>query len=206
MSKLKVAMDIAMCALWILTYTLVLIGTVKYRYPLISPITQMIIAPLEWSVTLLFIKLNAFRLDYASCSYLYWSIVEIVIIGVMIKNQYIKRKWIAAYIFAIIVITALMIHWVVVMEQMFFFTYLNTFIGMVCWLGFVIRNRNYPMKGITLAIFVVKFVADILAFLVYFGEGHWTAQLMCVLLPICQGLFILVYLIRKLRKNQEEAS
>lgn len=81
-----------MCFLWIATYTLVLVGTIKYRFPLISPITQAMIAPLEFSVLFLFIKLDAFRLDYASMAYLYWSIIEIVIIIVMIRNGYIRKN------------------------------------------------------------------------------------------------------------------
>lgn len=186
-----------MCFLWITIYTLVLFGTMKYRYPLISPITQAIIAPLEFSVLFLFIKLNAFRLDYASVAYLYWSIIEIVIIILMIRRGYVRKRYRGPYILAIICITAIMIYWVTIKEYMFFFNYLNTFSGIIVWLIYVIRNKDYPMKPITLVIFLIKFVADVLAFLVYNGDGNWAADTMCILLPVVDFLFILIYLKRK---------
>lgn len=59
-------LDIAMCFLWIITYTLVLIGTVKYRYPLIAPISQAIIAPFEFAVLIRFVIHGNLSLDYVS--------------------------------------------------------------------------------------------------------------------------------------------
>lgn len=56
MSKITIALDMAMCVLWIVTYTLVLIGTIRYQYPVISPITQAIIAPFEFCVAVSFLR------------------------------------------------------------------------------------------------------------------------------------------------------
>ena len=55
MENIRTYLDATMCLLWIVTYTLVLIGTVKYKYPLIPSVTQLIIAPFEFSVWLGFI-------------------------------------------------------------------------------------------------------------------------------------------------------
>lgn len=190
-----------MCVLWITTYTLVLIGTKKYKYPLISPITQVITAPLEFSVLFLFIKLDAFRLEYASIVYLYWSIIEIIIVVVMIKSGYIGKIYRVPYIIAIASMTAIMIYWVTIKECMYFFSYLNTFIGIFIWMIFVIKNKDYPMKPIVLAIFLTKFIADICAYMVYHSEGNWAAKSMCVGLPVLDFVFILVYGKRKMKSS-----
>lgn len=198
MTKVQILLDIAMCLLWITTYTLVLIGSIRYQYPLISPITQAIIAPLEFSVLFLFIKIGAFRVDYASIAYLYWSIIEISIMLLMIKNGWVKKKYQIQYVICVCVITAIMIYWVTVKENMFFFTYLNTFSGIVIWLLYVIANKDFPMKPITLAIFIIKFIADIFALGAYFGVGNWAAQVMCVLLPVIDLFFVIIYIMRKI--------
>lgn len=205
MTQIQIILDVGMCLLWITTYTLVLIGTIMYRYPLISPITQVIIAPLEFSVLFLFIKLGAFRLDYASVAYLYWSIIEIIIISVMMKKEYIRKKYTIPYIGTLISITGIMVYWVTIKENMFFFNYFNTFIGIFFWLIFVLENKDYPMKSITLAIFIIKFIADVLAFVVYHGEGNWVANLLCILLPVVDSIFLLVYFRRKTEKIATES-
>lgn len=190
-----------MCILWMIVYTLVLIGTIRYRYPLISPITQAIIAPLEFSVLFLFIKQQAFRLDYPSLAYLYWTLIEIAIIAVIIKKGYIEKRYVAAYLGLVITITGIMVYFVTIKEYMYFFNYFNTFIGIAVWLKFVLK-KDYPMGPITSAIFALKLIADILAFLVYHGEGIWLAQILCVLLPVLDSLFIVVY-IKRNRYNKK---
>ena len=197
MSEVQVICDTAMCIFWIATYTLVLIGMVKYRYPLISPITQAIIAPFEFSVLFLFVKLKAFRLDYASLAYLYWSIIEMLIIAVMIKHGSIQKKYHIPWVALIIVNTAVMTYFVTLREEMFFFSYLNTIVGMIIWLGFLIQRKDYPIKPLTLAMFLSKFIADILGYLVYYGTGNWIENMMCVLLPVVDIVFLIVFCKRR---------
>jgi hypothetical protein len=141
--------------------------------------------------------LGNFGFDYVSMAYLYWTLIEIAIIMVMLKNGYIKKKYRALYIILAICITAIMVYLVAFRGQIFFFSYLNTFIGVIIWLAFVIKRKDYPMKTITLAIFIVKFIADVLGFIVYNGYGSWVENAMCILLPIIDFLFILLYLKRK---------
>jgi hypothetical protein len=196
MSNLQLVADIAMCLLWVATYALVLVGTIKYQYPLISPITQAIIAPFEFSVILLFVKSGIFRFDYASVIYVIWVIIEIAIIFVMLHKKYVKRNLILPYIGMILLITIIMFYFVVVSEHMFFFSYFNTFIGIIFWLFFVIRHRDFPMKKITLAIFISKMTADVAAMIAYIGKGHLFIQSICILLPLTDAIFIFVYMKR----------
>ena len=200
MSNTQVALDIAMCLLWITTYILVLIGTVKYHYPMISPITQAMIAPMEFATLVLFVKLKVFLFNYAFIAYLFWSMIEIAIIYVMVKKQFVKRRWVIPYIGLVLLVTAIMIYWVAIMEKMFFFSYFNTFIGIVFWLVFVIKHKDYPIKPITLAIFLAKLMADTLAIPIYFREGNLVTQAICILLPLCDVIFVVVFFWRKHRK------
>jgi len=190
-----------MCLLWIVTYTLVLIGTIKYRYPLIAPITQAIIAPFEFSVLIRFIIQGSLDFGYVSLAYIYWTIIEILIIGVIIKRGYIQRKLIIPYLLLICTMTGIMCYWVVIKNCMFFFSYFNTFIGELFWLHFILKT-DYPMKPLALAAFVAKFVGDAISIPTYLGDGIWLISAICVLLPVLDFLFILIYFKRsKERKH-----
>lgn len=178
--------------LWITTYTLVLIGTVKYKYPLISPFSQAIIAPFEFAMFMYYICLEGFQFDYISVTYHYWTLVEVAIIYVIIKNGFIKKGNILKYLSLVAIITAFMFQFVAVMGWAFFFSYFCTFIGELFWFRFIFR-KEYPLKPITLVVFIAKFVADAISIPVYFSKGNWIISVMCILLPLLDFLFIVVY-------------
>ena len=50
MSLFQKISDVLMTSLWMLTYTLVLVSTVKRRFPAVSPWTQAFLTPLEVAV------------------------------------------------------------------------------------------------------------------------------------------------------------
>ena len=50
MEQYRIVLDVLMCVLWISTYTLCLISTIRYHYPALSPITQLVGAPFEFAV------------------------------------------------------------------------------------------------------------------------------------------------------------
>lgn len=199
MGSIYIVLDTAMCMLWIVTYTLVLIGTVKYRYPLISPMAQAIIAPFEFSAVILFSKLSS-EFNYAFAAYLYWALVEIAIIIVILKIGFIKKKYIGLYVGFVVIVTAAMIDLVAIRGYMFFFSYFNTFVGMLFWFIFILK-RDYPIKPIALAVFVVKFIADVLGAIVYFGNSVWLTNMFCILLPILDIVFIPIYFRRVWQRN-----
>lgn len=204
MSNLKIFIDSTMCMLWIVTYTLVLIGTIKTKYPMISPITQAIIAPFEFSVLVLQI-VSSSKFNYAFAAYLYWTVIEIAILAFILRSGFIKKKYILPYLMMCIIITAIMIYMVVIKRFMLFFSHFNTFVGLLFWLGFIIK-RDYPMTHVALAIFITKFVADILGALVYFGEGGWVIDLLAVLLPTVDIIFFVVYFVRVDKRKDKTVS
>ena len=186
--------DTIVCICWIVTYTLVLVGSIKYKYPLISPITQAIIAPFEIASLFLLLRSGA-GFNYAFFAYLYWAVIEIAIFRVIEYLGYIEKKYVTLYICLVAVIMASMLYYVVFKGEMFLFSYLNTFVGMLFWLRFI-QNQNYPMKAITLAVFVTKFLGDFIAIPVYFGKGPLLINMICILLPVCDFLFILIFFSR----------
>lgn len=197
MYSVRVIQDAAMCILWILTYTLVLIGTIKYRYPLIAPLAQAIIAPFEFSVLFMFHKLGMIEFNYVVVAYLYWAIIEVAIFRAIEKLGYIKKHHVKPYIAIVVLITLIMLYFVAIKEKMFFFSYFNTIVGIAIWAQFIWKNKDYPIKSISLAVFIVKFFADILGAIVYFGRGFWIMNLMSVLLPIIDFFFMQMWFTRK---------
>lgn len=195
MNNLDVLLDIAMCVLWMVTYTLVLIGTIKYQYPLISPMAQTVIAPFEFSAFVLAILMGIYGFNYAILGYLYWTIIEIAIFIAIIRTGFIPKNKIACYIILTAVITGVMIYLVAIKHRILVFSYVNSFVGDAIWLIFILKN-GCLRKPITLAVYIVKIVADCLAGIVYFGKGSWLVDVLSVLLPLLDSLFVVVYFIK----------
>ena len=198
MEKYQIVLDLTMCCMWSLTYTLVLIGTIKYKFPLISPVTQAITAPFEFAVIYIFLTKNTLSFDYVSFSYLYWSIIEIVIIICVIKLNFIKKKHIFPYILTVVGITVVMCFLVSHQSQMLYFSYINTFIGEFIWLLYITK-KDYPTNLLVISVFFFKFIADLVSIPVYFGAGYWTVNFICALLPMLDFAFIVIYFQKKLK-------
>lgn len=128
-------------------------------------------------------------------SYIYWTIIEILIIYVMIKHGYIQRRKAPRYLTLVCVMTCIMCYLVAIKGHMFFFSYFNTFIGEIFWL-LLIFKKDYPMKPLALAAFITKFVGDLISIPTYLGSGIWLIDIICVLLPALDFLFIIVYINR----------
>ncbi|MBQ5328240.1 MAG: hypothetical protein J6J15_03540 [Oscillospiraceae bacterium] len=199
MENIRTYLDATMCLLWIVTYTLVLIGTVKYKYPLIPSSTQLIIAPFEFSMWLGFIIGGGFSINYVTAAYSYWTIIEIAIIYVVLKisNTSSESKWL--YLIAVCTMTCIMYYLAIYKGWMFFFSYFNTFVGEIFWLIYF-HKKDYPIKPIVLIIFIAKCIGDAISIPVYFGRGIWIISLISILLPTLDILFILAYIKRK-KKN-----
>lgn len=198
---LRTERDAVLCLLWALTYTLVLIGTKKYKYPLISPITQLLIASLEFSVAVQLIVNGTVGWNHIWISYLYWAVIEIAIIAEQIQHEFIPRRYAGGYVLLLAAATGIMCYLVIFQEQGFFFNYFNTFVGELIWLRHI-RKKDYPMKPIALMLFVTKFVADAIAVSVYLGRGSWAIDLICVVLPILDFMFIHTYFLRAAKAEE----
>lgn len=187
--------DRIQCLLWIVTYTATLIGTLKYHYPLINPISQAIIAPFEIAVLIRYIIRGQFGFNYVFITYIFWVGLNLLIMYI-IKKRHIPEKYGIAYIVLVYVMIMIMFYLVALKNHMFFFSYFNTFIGEVIWFG-ILFKKDYPMKPFALIAFFAKFIADTIAAPIYWGVGPWLINMICVLLPILDFGFIVVYFIRK---------
>lgn len=193
-------LDAAMCFLWILTYTLVLIGTIRYKYPLIPLATQAIIAPFEFAVFIRFIISSRLHIDYIFLAYFYWTVIEIAIIYVILKSEKFRPSRCFPYILLIGAITCIMCYLVLIKGWIFFFSYFNTFVGEIIWFCYILR-KDYPMKPLALASFIAKFIGDAVSVPVYFDCGIWFLSLISVLLPVLDFIFIVVYINRKRKES-----
>ena len=98
MSNIAVFLDALMCVFWIMTYVLVLIGTVRYRYPLISPVAQFFFITNEIAV-LLFFFFNASNFSkYVIWAYICWTLIEIAVFIAILKTGYFKKNKIFCYV------------------------------------------------------------------------------------------------------------
>lgn len=203
MGRLVEAFDMAMCVLWMLTYTLVLIGTVRYRYPMISPISQIFFGTNEFAVLLYFLT-NASEFNrYVIVAYVLWALIEIAIFAAILKVGFLKKEWILPYLLSIAVVS-LVLYFLIGQGYMLFICYFNAFFGVLFWLGFIL-DREFPMKPIALAAFVAKFLADVFAIPVNLGQGGKLVELICLSLPVLDLIFIPVYFKRKkTNKNRKK--
>lgn len=185
--------DAVMSFLWSLTYTLVLIGTKKYKYPLLSPMTQLIIAPFEVAVVFKLIIDGTLGVEYISISYIYWVIIEVLIFIESVKYGGVSKRYIIPYLLSFAIITSVMCYLVAYRGYYFFFSYFGTFVGEIFWLIYILK-KDYPMKPMAIALFLTKFAADALAVPIYLRNGSWLIKLICVALPILDFIFIHAYL------------
>lgn len=191
---MRTTVDMIMCSLWVLTYALVLIGTIKYRRAVISPIAQLIIASFEIAV---FIQLYIVEKNvcYVTIAYACWSAIEIAILLTMMRFGLVKRAYIAPYFIVLCILTAIVFYFIEYKNQMFFFSYFNTFLGEVIWFVHIKKN-DYPIKPVVLGAFTAKFIADVICVLLHFGYGVWLTVALCVLLPILDLAFLVDYVKR----------
>ncbi len=204
MEPYQIVLDGLMCVLWITTYTLCFISTIKFHHLALSPITQLMIAPFEFAVLYGLISKGTFSLNYVSIAYLYWAFIEIALCVLVIKYAFqSNRKKTVVFILALAVMTVLMIYLVTVKKYKFFFSYFNTFIGELFWFYYILKD-DYPIKPLNLAAFIAKFVGDAISIPVYLFTGNIVSSVVCVLLPILDFCFVYVYFVRSLKNRRAE--
>lgn len=193
--------DMIQCFFWIVSYSIILIGTIKYRYPLISIFTWAVIAPYEFAVLISFIINRQTEWNYVLISYTYWVIIEILIILSIVKIGYISKKRYIPYFFLVSAVTMIMCYMVIVKKQMFFFAYFNTLVGEIIWFRHI-RKKDYPVKPLALWVFIAKYLADAFAISVYFGAGTLLTDVMSVALPLLDFAFVITYFQKKLNMKR----
>ena len=202
MGNLSVLFDAAMSAFWILTYVWVLIGTLRYRYPLISPVSQFFFCTNEFAVLLFFVTNASQFSNYVIIAYGCWALLEIAVFIVIIKTGFAKRKHILPYCAAVAVVSVALYFIIAYADGMMFICYFNALCGVFFWFRFIHR-KEYPMKPIALVAFMLKLFADLLAVPVYLGEGGSIIALISLLLPALDLAFLPVYFRTRKRLNRE---
>lgn len=202
MGNLSVIFDAAMCVLWILTYLMVLIGTIRYKYPMIPPASQFFFCTTEFAVLLFFLANDARFSDYVIVAYISWALIEIAVFIAILKTGFIKRKHILPYCAAVAVVSVILYFIIAFADGMMFICYFNAFCGVFFWFRFV-RRKEYPMKPIALAAFVLKLLADLFAVPVYLGEGGLIIALISLLLPALDFAFLPMYFRGRKRIGRE---
>lgn len=187
--------DILMCILWMLTYTLVLIATLKYQYPMIAIYSQVLLAPLELVCAIFFIRANK-GLTFFSFCYAYWVLAEIIIFIVACRMGYVSRRKVIVSITSACIVTVALYCFVIILDQMLTTNYCVTFLAEIIWLQYVL-NKQYPAKPIILTAFVLKLLADAMIVPVYYGVGTWYTNVLVVALPVLDAAYIYAYLIKK---------
>lgn len=196
MNEFQIVLDSMMCLGWVITYIFVIIGTYKYQYPLISPVAQAIIAPFEIAVLIKYIVIGYFGWNYPTFAYLLWTILDVGAIILILNMKYLKPKLVKKYVLLIILITVVMCYCVIIIDQMYFFSYFNTMLGEIIWFKFIFKD-NYPLKRYSLFAFISKFIADTIAIFVYLDAGPLLIDIICIALPILDLLFIIVWFYKK---------
>ena len=200
MTKLQIFLDVTMCVCWMITYILVLISTKIYRYPAISPYTQVFALSVEIGGFIARIIWKFF--DFFHFCYLFWSLIEIVIIVEIIRLKFLKN--LKLYFASIGVLSAAFAYLVVVYNIRLFLTYFISFCGDLIWLAFILKNKDYPFKPLNLAAFLIKFIADVVCVPVYLGRSYIFVDIICIALPSLDFLFIIVYFLKEIgNRNQQ---
>lgn len=195
MTGAKLYFDALMCFFWVTAYALVLIGTIKYKYPMISPITQIFFGTNEIAVLVFFLR-ESVAFNYAVAAYLCWALLEIAIFAAILRTDYYNKKYILPHLMVIAVGSAFLYYLIAVRGMMLFVCYGNAFLGVLFWFLFV-QKKEYPLKPIPLLAFVCKFLADLAAIPVYFNYGNLLIRVICVGLPCLDLLFLVLWLIRR---------
>lgn len=145
--------DITMCFLWLVTYILVIISTIKSKFPAMSPIACIIIFP--WELLVAIGSISAFNaLSYVHVAHIGFAILDLLIILVIIfKLRYFDIHNTVCYIYILFVnILVTLLMWRLP-NGVLYSSYINTFLGTVFWILYILRDC-YPTTRIN--IFLVQ--------------------------------------------------
>lgn len=195
--------DVIVCFLWNLTFTLIFIGTKKYKYPVIRPVAQIFSASIETAVAIN-IAIKSASFNYAAIAYWYWAVIELLIIFEVVKMNYISKDKIKPFFITLAVLTAIMLGFLQMPKGMLYFALINTIIAMTIWLYYIL-DKDFPISWFTLVTFIVKFVADALGTVVYFGQHDLFVAVMTVVLPIIDIAFFVVWFYRRFNEEKYNA-
>lgn len=196
MDDFKRIADIVMCALWVFTYLSVFLIMLITKRVIIHPVTTLLGLAMELGILIAHIS-NGDDFNYVTISYACWSIIEIGIVILHIKYKSIEYTFLPIYLFLSVLSIIGVFLWA--NNYTHGVTYCNfilTTAGMLVWLTFLFLKKQ-TMHWSYLIPFVSKLVADVLVLYVYFDFMNWFINTFCIVLPIVDHLFIVLFIVRR---------
>jgi len=193
MQGLALHLDIIMCLLWITTEALCLFGTTKYKRAFMSPLSQLFLAPIEVGAAIYFVfETGIFH--YSALAYIAWSIIEFLIIKQYYSFKIIPKRRIKGYVIFIVILT-IIITWFLFTTNwaLSFFSCFNTMMAVIVWFVWIHRPE-YPINLLSLIVFILKLVGDIIVICTYFNSFSFFLRCIIFILAFCDFLFILAWI------------
>lgn len=201
MNNLNAYLDAAMCLLWIFTYLVVLLGTIRYRYPLMPLATQMAFMTHEIAI-LFFLITEKDSIDYVVVAYSVWVLIEISLFLANKKVGHISPKTTVLFICLTLFFSTVLFWLIAFKGYMTYVCYIATIIGVVCWYVAILKPK-YPIKPVVLVAFLTKLIADIFVAPFYLIYETRAIGLLSVILPMLDALYIPTYFLLRAKRNRK---
>lgn len=197
LNEVQTTLDVFMTIAWTIAYVLCIIGIIIYKKRIIPTYFFTFNFAIE-IVCLIYFCMH--KSTYLIIIYLIWAFLEIVMIILFLKYRLINEKNIIQHVLLLIANVLIVAYLILEKGQMTIINYLYALIGVIIWyIG--IFKKDYPLRALTLIIFVIKFLADASVIYTYFDVSKPFVDVVCIALPILDFAFIPTYFILK-RKNK----
>ena len=193
-------LDLVMGGLWVAVYALVIVGSLKYKCPRISPLFPVLVLPWE---------LTAVLYDFAQKTPVSWTQINRIgfctgnmIIGMIILRWFMQnndRRWIYNLLIFIF-FTAIMHQYVFRTENgELYFSFIVTLLGCFFWLLYILKKDFEPLP-IDCVIAAIKMTADAIGCAWYFNQMG-SANFLCIMLLLIHMIHFVVVVSRIYQKK-----
>ena len=184
-----------LCILWILTYLSVFLIMFTRKECVIHPLTTALSAGLGLGILLSHIR-NGANFNYVVFGYCCWVFVLILIIALHIKHKDIPKRFLLPYFLTLISFVLGIFVWAAyTYAGVTYCTTILTAVGMIIWIIYLYKQKQ-PLHWSYLFPFTTKLIADFFVLYAYFGYLNWFIDLLCVILPTIDSLFILLFFVK----------
>lgn len=208
-----VYIDITMAALRIAIYAMVLVKTIRDKYPAMSPVGTTFVAAWEFasSVMLIYSVITSgfyetiYYGGYVFIVQLIWALLEFaIILTYLLRCKVYSLKWIILYVAWIIAATAFVLFVVFSFEWGQIISYfIGALAAMIAWMIYAFREEfRFDKQCIAIAAF--KALVDILGWIYYFKFGLPIVSVLCTILPIADLTYLTGVIIMYRKENTGE--
>lgn len=194
-------LDALMCGMWIAIYTLVLISSIKYAYPAISPLFPAFVLPWEITAVLYDIKVNV-AFSYAVIAHVGFALLNLLILLVVLF----RLRWYSlpqSLLYFAFLVASVFVQYRFVFQQengQLFSSFFVTWVGVLAWLLFI-QKREFPLNVLNIVIAALKATADTIGCALYFNKAGVIVKTCCVLLILTHMLHF-VAIMRKSKRDR----